>query len=83
MKGDVADHEGEEQVQLRVRPPSGLVMSITGCRLWVHAFALIALEGGAIVDEFYSGLAVWTGQDFEQFGVNRHASSVIRRTITS
>src|SRR4029450_12774871 len=49
----------------------------------VDAFALLALEGRAIVNEFYRGLAVRTGQDFKQFGVNRHASSVIRRTITS
>src|SRR5689334_1141456 len=42
----------------------------------IHAFALIALERGAIVDEFYRGLAVRTGQDFEQFGVNRHATSI-------
>src|SRR5688572_15083108 len=45
----------------------------------VHAFALVALEGGAVVDEFYRGLAVGTGQDFQQFGVDGHRSSGIRK----
>src|SRR5688572_5446828 len=49
----------------------------------VHALALVALQGGVIVDELYRRFAVGTGQDFQQFGVDGHHSSGSGRTITS
>jgi hypothetical protein len=41
----------------------------------VHPLALIALQGGAIVDQLYRCFAVGTGQYFEEFRVDRHRSS--------
>ena len=38
----------------------------------IHAVTLLAFEGGAVLDECDRRLAVGTGQDFEQLGVDRH-----------